>query len=53
MIVTSMLSVILRFYEVFFASLPLCACQSDANGSIFYDHVKYVILLVKIKMLFK
>ena len=30
--------------------LPLCACQSDTNGSILHDHAKYVIIvLVKIK----
>ena len=36
MIVTSMLFVILRFCKLF-ASLPLCACQSDTNGSNLYD----------------
>ena len=25
------------------AFLPLCACQCDTNGSISYDHAKYVI----------
>ena len=49
MIVTSTLFVILRFC-VLFASLPLCVCQRDTNGSIFYDHAKYVILLVKVKI---
>ena len=35
----------------FFACLPLCAFQSDTNGSILYDHSKYVILvLVKVKI---
>ena len=34
----------------FFACLPLYACQSDTNGSILYDHAKYVILLVKVKI---
>ena len=28
----------------------LCACQSDTNGFILYDHAKYVILLVKVKI---
>ena len=34
----------------FFACLPSCACQSDANGFILYDDAKYVILLIKIKI---
>ena len=29
--------------------MPLCSCQSDTNGSILYDHAKYVILLTKVK----
>ena len=60
-----MLFVILRFCELFcfFACLPLCAChcqsnsfvrsfvcQSVTNGSFLYDHAKYVILLVKVKI---
>ena len=34
----------------FFACLPLCVCQRDTYGSILYDHAKYVILLVKVKI---
>ena len=49
MIATLMLFVILRIC-VLFACLPLCACQSYSNGSNLYDHAKYVILLVKIKI---
>ena len=49
MIVTSMLFVVLRF-EIFFVCLPLCACQSDTNGFILCDHAKYVMLLVKGKI---
>ena len=49
MIVTSMLFMILRFF-VLFACLPLCASQSDSHGSILYDHAKYVISLVKVKI---
>ena len=49
MIVTSILFVILRFWE-FFACLSLCVCQRDTNGSILYDHAKNVILLVKVKI---
>ena len=38
--------------KVFCAFLLVCffACQSDTNSSILYDHAKYVILLVKVKM---
>ena len=43
MIVTSMLFVM--FFVCFFAGLSLCAWQSNTNGSILYDHAKYVILL--------
>ena len=43
--------VILRF-RVLFTCLPLCACQSDTNGSILYDHAKYVILLVEVEIVF-
>ena len=35
----------------FLAGLHLCVCQRDANGSILYDHAKYVILLVKVKIM--
>ena len=51
MIVPSMLFVILRFCVLFclFAVVYNCTCQSDTNGSILYDHAKYVILLVKVK----
>ena len=52
MIVTSMLFMILRFF-VLFACLPLCASQSDSHGSILYDHAKYVISLVKVKIVLK
>ena len=34
----------------FCACLPLCASQSDTDGSILYHHAKYVILLVKVKI---
>ena len=44
-----MLFVILTFC-VFFACLPLCACQSDINGSILYDHAKCVTLVVRVKI---
>ena len=50
MIAISMLFVILRFCVLFFACLPLRTCQSDTGGSILYDHAKYVILLVEIKI---
>ena len=40
----------IKVFVCFFACLPLCACQSDTNGFILYDHAKYVILLVKIKI---
>ena len=49
MIVTSILFVILRFW-VLFGCLPLGVYQSDTNGSSLYDHAKYVILLVKVKI---
>ena len=48
MLVTLMLFVI--DFVCFFVCLPLCACQSYTNGSILYDHAKYVILLVKVKI---
>ena len=32
------------------AFLLLCACQSDSHGSTLYDHAKYIILLVKVKI---
>ena len=38
MIVTSMLYVILKFCVLFCLFALLCACQSDTNGSILYDH---------------
>ena len=28
----------------------MCACQSDTNGSILYDHAKYVIFLEKLQL---
>ena len=37
-------------FACFFACLPLYACPSDTDGSVLYDHVKYVIFLVKIKI---
>ena len=43
---TSMLFVILRFCALF----CLFACQSDTYDCILYNHAKYVILLVKVKM---
>ena len=43
---TTMLFIILRFCVIF----CLFACQSDTNGSILYGHAKYVIFLVKIKI---
>ena len=49
MIVILILFVIRRFC-VFFACLPWCVCQRDTNGSSLYDHAKYVILLVKVKI---
>ena len=49
MIVTSMLFVILRFC-VFFGCLPLCVCERDTDGCSLHDHAKYVILLVKVKI---
>ena len=36
--------------KILCAFLPLCACQSGTNGSISYEHAKYVILLVKVKI---
>ena len=36
--------------KILCAFLLLCACQSDTNGFIFYDHAKYAILLVKVKI---
>ena len=33
-----------------FTCLRLCVCQSDTNGSILYDHAKYVLSLVKVKI---
>ena len=36
-------------FACFFACLPLSACQSKTNGSILYDHNKYVKLLAKVK----
>ena len=43
---TSMLFVILRFC----ALLCLFACQNNTYGFILYDHAKYVISLVKVKI---
>ena len=37
----------------FFACLLLCACPSDTSSSVLYDHTKYVILLIKIKIVLK
>ena len=34
----------------FFACLSLRVSQRDTYGSILYDHAKYVILLVKVKI---
>ena len=36
--------------KILSAFLPLCACQSSTNGSNLYDLAKYVILLVKVKV---
>ena len=36
--------------KILCAFLPLRACPSHANGSILYDHAKYVILLVKVEI---
>ena len=36
--------------KILCACLLLCACQSDTNGSILYNDAKYVILLVKAKV---
>ena len=40
----------IKIFVCFFACLPLCSCQTDTNGSILYDHAKYVIFLVKVKI---
>ena len=36
--------------KILCAFLPLCACQRGTNGSILYDQAKYLILLVKVKI---
>ena len=41
-------------FVCFFAGLPSRACESNTNGSILYDHAKYVIsVLVKVKIVLK
>ena len=33
-----------------FACMPLCVCQRNTNGSSLHDNAKYVIFLVKVKI---
>ena len=46
---TSILFMIIRFCMLF-CLFALDAYRSDTNGSILYDHAKYVVLLIKVKI---
>ena len=52
MIVTSMLFCNIKILCAFLFGCPCVhtACQSDTNGSILYDHAKYVVFLVEVKI---